>query len=657
MSFLKANCPSCAAPIEFQKGSTLVLICPFCRAAVSRTDRTLEDLGKTAEIADSASPLRLGLRGEFKGNKFQLTGRVQNRHELGGFWDEWYAVFANGWVGWLAEAQGRFYLTFHQPLPSGVGLPPFESLYLGQAIQTSPNQPPLMVTEKATAAPIAAEGEIPYKLVPGETRNFADLSGKDNAFGSIDYRINPARIFVGWQVTLAEIGLGDAKPVRREAQRVATAGMNCPNCAGALTLAAPDKTERVTCPFCGSLLDVNQGNLRFLKISEKNDYTFQLPIGAKGVLENFADGAEFQIIGAMTRSVTVGEMKYFWEEFLLYNSMIGFRWLVQSDNHWSFVEAVNPAEIVFTDSTLSGTKDSLVFRDKTFYLFQDAQATVEFIKGEFYWRVEQGETVRTADYIAPPQMLSAESTAKEVNWSLGTYVDRNAVAKAFGTADLPTSFVIAPNQKFKHNALIRASLIVLAAFILVVALGSVLFKSSAKRQAGTTQKFSLTPQPSAEAKTVVFSEPFYLERNKSASATIGSDLNYETWSAFNAELVPANAAENRNDSSKVSVGGNPSHIFTDKTEYFNVGATGEYQLRLEGNWQEWQKPLNLNVSVSQYTPSELPVTFLIIVFMAGAAVILLIYKANFETRRWQNTDLPRTSPGEVFSGIFSRESR
>jgi endogenous inhibitor of DNA gyrase (YacG/DUF329 family) len=48
LSVLKANCPSCAAPIEFQKGSTIVLICPYCRAAVARTDRGLNDLGKVA---------------------------------------------------------------------------------------------------------------------------------------------------------------------------------------------------------------------------------------------------------------------------------------------------------------------------------------------------------------------------------------------------------------------------------------------------------------------------------------------------------------------------------------------------------------------------------------------------------------------------------
>ncbi|HEX2640885.1 MAG TPA: DUF4178 domain-containing protein, partial [Pyrinomonadaceae bacterium] len=86
----------------------------------------MQDLGKVAEVAESESPLKIGLRGTFKGTGFELTGRAQYRHEMGGYWDEWYATFSNGWVGWLAEAQGRFYLTFYQPLPQGTTLPAFD---------------------------------------------------------------------------------------------------------------------------------------------------------------------------------------------------------------------------------------------------------------------------------------------------------------------------------------------------------------------------------------------------------------------------------------------------------------------------------------------------------------------------------------------------
>jgi hypothetical protein len=76
LSVLQANCPSCAAPIEFKSGSTIVLVCPFCRSAVARTDKKLEDLGKVADIAESESPLKIGLKGTFKGNRFELTGRI-----------------------------------------------------------------------------------------------------------------------------------------------------------------------------------------------------------------------------------------------------------------------------------------------------------------------------------------------------------------------------------------------------------------------------------------------------------------------------------------------------------------------------------------------------------------------------------------------------
>src|SRR5215207_8840047 len=218
MSVLQANCPSCAGPVGFKAGSTLVLVCPYCRSAIARTDRGLEDLGKVAEIAESQSSLKLGLKGEFKGSRFELTGRAQLRHQMGGFWDEWYATFSNGWVGWLAEAQGNFYLTFYQPLPQGTSLPSFAQLQVGQTVGEIPSPTPLMVTEKGVATAIAADGEIPYKLTPNEQSPYADLVGHDSAFGTIDYSVEPPWVFLGQQVSLADIGLADARAAERQAR-------------------------------------------------------------------------------------------------------------------------------------------------------------------------------------------------------------------------------------------------------------------------------------------------------------------------------------------------------------------------------------------------------------------------------------------------------
>ena len=197
MSVLQANCPSCAAPIEFKSGSSIVLVCPFCRSAVARTDRALEDSGIVARIAQSQSPLQIGSRGTFNGNRFELTGRAQLRHQSGGFWDEWYATFSNGWTGWLAEAQGRFYLTFYHPLPDGAQLPPFEHLQLGQTLPQIPGKAPFMVAEKGVAASVAADGEIPYKLVPNEQSYYADLASAGGGFATIDYGMNPPVVSSG----------------------------------------------------------------------------------------------------------------------------------------------------------------------------------------------------------------------------------------------------------------------------------------------------------------------------------------------------------------------------------------------------------------------------------------------------------------------------
>ena len=179
------------------KSSSVVVVCESCNSVVARTDRGVEDAGKVADVVESGSPLDVNLRGTYLGVAFELTGRAQLGHAAGGFWDEWYAAFADGRWGWLAEAQGRFYLTFQIQVPAPNALPSFDSLQLGQPVWAVPAQPPPVVAEKGTARMLAAEGEIPYLVKPGETYPYADLSGHDGAFGTLDYGEQPPLVFVG----------------------------------------------------------------------------------------------------------------------------------------------------------------------------------------------------------------------------------------------------------------------------------------------------------------------------------------------------------------------------------------------------------------------------------------------------------------------------
>lgn len=634
MSVLQANCPSCAAPIEFQKGSTIVLVCPFCRSAVARTDRGLDDLGKVAEIADSQSPLKLGLKGEYLGNRFELTGRAQLRHEMGGYWDEWYATFSNGWVGWLAEAQGRFYMTFFQPLPSGVTLPSFDHIQVGASVPEIPSETPLMVTEKGTATAVAADGEIPYKFVPNEQSDYADLSGVGNAFGTIDYSINPPWIFIGKQVTLAEIGLGDAKPVQREARRTTSAAMGCPNCGGPLALIAPDKAERVTCPNCSSLLDVNQGNLKYLKALDPSPspHAFVLPIGAEGTFKE----TKFKSIGAVVRSVTVEGIEYFWHEYLLYNPMIGFRWLVHSDNHWNFVEPVNPAEVTPPLIAQSGAQAS--YNGKWLKIFQDAPAVVRYVQGEFYWRVEQGETVRATDYVAAPLMLSSEVSSNEINWSVGVYMTNAEIEKAFGVSDLPKPWSVAPNQPFTGSFYYTWGLLPLLGLVAVAIL---MIPLSGMTGVVHTETLTLQPSTNAAVPQVLFSKPFELKGNRnvriSALAAVnnsGVDLAVDLINEQSQEVesvnIPISYYQGVEDGESWSEG-SPS---SDATMSSLPG--GKYTLRVEGTLDNVTQPLPVTIKVEQSVNRGVNFICALIVLLL-VPIFGLIRKITFESRRWSES--------------------
>ena len=538
MSVLVANCPACGAPVEFKSGQSIVVICSYCRSAVARTDRELKDLGKVAELVETGSPLDVGLRGKWKDVPFELTGRAQLGHEMGGQWDEWYATFSNGWLGWLAEAQGRFYITFQYPIPEGVQLPSFDELQLGQHVPGLPWPTPLMVAETGRATALGAQGEIPYLLTPGETYYYADLSGVNNSFGTLDYNQTPPLVFLGQQVTLAELGITTTRKPEREERRVAAGHLSCPNCAGPLELRAPDKTERVTCPNCNSLLDVNQGQLSFLKSLGEPTFQPLIPLGTVGEVPE----GKMTLIGAMSRSVTIEGTQYFWAEYLLYNPQVGFRWLVHSDAHWNYVQAVPPGEVAETGRYAS-------YRGKSYKIFQDAQAQVENVVGEFYWKVESGEKVRGVDYVAAPYMLSKEVSTVyitdpndanktrratgEINWSLGTYIPVPQVEKAFSVSGLPRPSNIAPNQPYKHWWVYKYWL----AFIVVVLLaGFLTLVLSGSTKEVFSQTVTLQPLPNADGTQVFFSQPFELAGRRNIKI-IGESPVDNSWVYLEGDLI------------------------------------------------------------------------------------------------------------------------
>ena len=674
MSNLQAGCPACGAPIVFTIESSLVAVCESCRSLVGRGDGALENYGKVADLVETSSPLELGLTSKFRGVSFEIVGRTQYRHAMGGVWDEWHVAFANGKWGWLAEAQGRFYLTFEREVPDGEPLPAFDSLVLGERIKTIPKVPPMVVAEFGEATSVSAQGEIPFAFRPGELRKYADLSGTIDQFGTIDFSDDPPTLYLGNEVTLAQLGLvGKKRTVEPEGKTVAGVQVNCPQCAGPLDLHAPDRALRVACPNCNSLLDCTQGNLQFLAALTQGKVEPRIPLGTSGRL--FPDGPEYMVIGFQRRRVSVDGINYFWDEYLLYDRSAagGFRWLTHSDNHWNFVEPVSPGDVT------TGAREAS-FRGETFKLFANNTATTTYVRGEFYWQLQADESASFGDYIRPPRMLSREvyhsanqtyqelkeaiqqsTSSAEVQWSLGTYLTRSQVELAFGLKDLPTPSIIGMNQPFLHKSIYKTWLLLLMASCVLFGLNVIL----SRPKEVFNQTYALSPLQPGETSRVIFEpQPIELAGGKNIEVALQSSLG-NAWLSMDGDFFneasglvqPFSAVAewySGSDSDGPWTEGN-----LQPESYVSPVPAGAYSLRLEFSWQAWISGGPAIAETASMSPTVAVVIrqgvprlsyFLVtLALLSVAPAFVGIWHFNFESRRWSESEynpFPQSTGGD-----------
>lgn len=658
-----SSCPSCGAALSFRPG-TMVAVCGYCKALAARKDRDIELLGKVAELVDTGSPLGLGASGTYTGRAFSLAGRVQLKHPLGGLWDEWYLALDDGRWGWLAEAQGRFYLTFTQT-PHGP-LPAAESLQAGGLADLGPDGL-WTVGEISEATFHSAEGEIPWAVEPGGTYRFADLSGRNGAFATLDFGEDPPLFFLGREITLAELGIqgGTKKPPKLGAQ-----SLNCPHCGGALALRAPDQTLRVGCPSCGSLLSAENGNLAFLKSLQQPRQDVLIPLGAEGFLR----GEKVICIGQLRRSCTIEGTAYPWNEYLLLDSRHGFQWLVQSEGHWSLALAVPPGDM---PQAPEGQKN-IYAMGANWRRFQDVEAVVEGVWGEFYWQVEQGEKVDVAEFVAPPRSLTRERQShkgggEEVNWSLSTYLEAEAVWSAFKLEGAPPAPVgTASFQPNPHKeTLSKSTLWIVGALglLLVVVMAESMTHRNVElfnqrldlydlapdlRQAAAASTRNLparrpaaptTPEaPTPEAQEpVFFSGPIKIENGyRNLAVTVSSPVN-NGWIGLEGALVSESTgvAELFLVESSYYHGVDGGESWSEgaqaQTVFLSAVPPGSYVLRLAPQWEGKVPPVRtMDVKLRQGVMRWLYPGLALLAILV-MPLLMVFRMVAFETRRWQES--------------------
>ncbi len=640
MSPVSASCPTCGAPVIFRLDSSLVTICESCSSVVARADRDLESIGRVVDLVQTASPLVLWLEGRYEGVGFQLTGRAQMRHGAGGIWDEWYLAFDDDRWGWLAEAQGRYFLTFR--VEDAGAVPGYEELEPGSTTSAGGGSVTLTVMERAEAEMLGASGEIPYRLEPGRRYRYADLSGSGGEFATLDYGDTPPSLYLGREVTLAEMGLDKAELREVAATNVGGVAVACPNCGGSLDLKAPDETLRVICPYCDAVLDANKGVLTKLKSLNVPKVVPALPLGSEGKVA----GRQYTVIGFMQRSVTDWGVRYYWDEYLLHEPHTGFRWLTVTNGHWSFVE---PIEVGKVEADAPTDRSARAHYDGTTYkVFSHAVATVEYVSGEFYWKVEPGDQAELADYIAPPYVLSMERTDTELAWSRGVYLPRAELEQAFEVSFPETvGSAVGLNQPYAHQSFSRLWKYVMLAAIAVILI--VRFTRIDRVAHEQTLEFAATDPVRRKAR-VQFSDPFGLRSGQNIMLRAAAPVD-NSWVFLSVDIVNAETGLVHEVSMPieyyhgVSGGESWSEGGRYATRWISALPTGTYMLRVAAEWKNYRRPMSVNVVVRQGTLRarhwlKLIFGLLVIPF------VMWLRKRSFETRRWADSTFSESSDEE-----------
>lgn len=266
--------------------------------------------------------------------------------------------------------------------------------------------------------------------------------------------------------------------------------LTCPACGGTVELRAAGYSMSVVCQYCTSVLDVSDPVVKLVVERHEAAAQLDIPLGTRGTLK----GVEWEVVGFQRRSIGGA---WPWDEYLLFNPYHGYRFLIADGQGrgWSL-------GTLQTRGPESADAGGLRFGGARYErFFGSGRAQVDYVLGEFYWRVEAGETVQTDDWVRPGFMLSREENANEVSWTVSELLQPREMADAFGISVPNRSWPPMPHQPSPHSGFLKSGWAIgmaTAGFLLLLAIlftGSTRLISSQLRIASSGQDQEATIGP------------------------------------------------------------------------------------------------------------------------------------------------------------------
>jgi hypothetical protein len=636
------TCPSCGAPLTFEVGSSHAAVCRFCNTLVARQGQGFALVGKVADLTPTGSRIALGAQGRYLGEGFTVVGRLQLSWTQG-VWDEWYVSFPDERWGWLAEAQGRYYVTFpmaHADLPNAAELRPGLAVELGARGR-------FVVTDIKDARFVSAAGELPAAVSLEGSSHSVDLEGTQGTFATIDYGDGDApELFVGRQVTLDALALHGGEKALTGDPAPEGEGLVCKNCGASVTIRVPGQTVRLVCGSCNALLDASDGALQLVSVLKRHKEEPPIPLGTKGKLR----GLDVLVVGWLRRGCSVSGVHYAWEELLLYEpKTTALSWLVLSLGHWSSARSISAAEV-------QEYGDTAEYRDQRFRRYSSVVGKVERVLGELPWQVTVGESARLEDYIAPPEGLSSERDGNELSWSFVEHLEPREVASAFGLdrlADEPRLGVGAVQPWFLEAAMkpVGRWLAGGVAVALLIGLVSMLRGQETLVRHTFTLADLAAPEAPAEGEAPppdgkvysFLSEPITLSGHRPLEAHVASNLD-NAWSWVEGAII----REDTGDASFFGLETSYYHGYEDgeswsegsldASQMFPAPPGGTYLVRADLQWDP-RLPVAPAVTLELREGGSSVGQLLAVLAVILSPLLLLLHRRKFEQRRWEESNL------------------
>ncbi len=449
----EARCPGCGAPVAFQSAQSTHAVCSYCHSSIVRQADALQRLGRIADEFTDYSPLKIGTTGQWRGQSFTLVGRLQLGHAQAR-WTEWQAVFDDQRLASLSEDNGSYVLSLPQATPAG--LPPMAQWRLGQRHVLGGQT--FQVSAITPVSVLAAQGELAHLPDAGRPFTVVELRSDQGAICSIDDAAGTPSVWLGQAVRLDELALaglaGDA--VRQDSGR----HFNCPKCGARLEVKL-ETTRSMSCPSCDALIDLSAGIGGELKHAIQDEPVRPLiPLGSIGQLR----GTTWQVVGYQHRTGSEpGDDEVFgWQEYLLYNRKEGFQFLVDAEDGWSLVKPATGAP------QLNSARNVATYLGKRYTRQYQYRAETQYVAGEFYWKVERGQTTENTDFANGRHLLSLEKAQDEWTWSVGERLDSAAVAQAFKLDQKKELFKRSDATPLSEGSLTVAKVVGIVLLILLV---------------------------------------------------------------------------------------------------------------------------------------------------------------------------------------------